>query len=622
MPIAVAWPPLRWVPRATALVIAVCAVRALWLLSGAWYVSDDMVNLSYARGAPLDGSSLSRSVFGEFEPGLRFINWVVARTSPVERWPAEVIELVAFVAVLVLLTQIVHRLAGPTWWTPVLVGMVGWSIAATATVVWWSSALTYVVASAFGLLAVRAVLDYAVGGGRHRPVVAVVALAACVSLYPGAAVFPFFAALVWALFRPDGPGLRGAVRSLVTRWRLWVLLAVPLALVAVATWAGPYETGAVAAPRALVSFVWVSWSETIAPSLFGLPPQFLSHRVVSEELAVLVVAVTVVGWRGAWRAWVAVALPALVVLVAHGAARLADLGPAIELIHSDFLPIELLAATVVPLAFGRSAGGFTRVGATPRGWLLRGYAGHTDVVVVATVVATVAVLAGYAVLVTVATSEIPEVQQARLARAYVAGFTRTWDVVHRTRPDAVVADSILPYPLSISTEPDLMYPFDTAALDLGMFVPGARFAMLWQHPGLSYAATFPSGRLRPARTVPGPAVTLPVQSTGSVRVRSTAGPGVCLSTGSAPGSTWFPVAVESLGDLLSLETRVSYQPFVDLVVSRASGGSATLGSAGTLRIGHQHLAVATVQPLPALVVSLPARSTVCLRSVSLSFVGT
>ena len=30
-----------------------------------------------------------------------------------------------------------------------------------------------------------------------------------------------------------------------------------------------------------------------------------------------------------------------------------DLGPAIELIHSDFLPIELLAATVVPLAFGR-----------------------------------------------------------------------------------------------------------------------------------------------------------------------------------------------------------------------------------------------------------------------------
>jgi len=67
---------------------------------------------------------------------------------------------------------------------------------------------------------------------------------------------------------------------------------------------------------------------------------------------------------------------------------------------------------------------------------------------------------------------------------------------------------------------------------------------------------------------------------------------------------------------------VSYQPFVDLVVSRASGGSATLGSAGTLRIGHQHLAVATVQPLPALVVSLPARSTVCLRSVSLSFVGT
>lgn len=606
----------------TALAVGVCALRALWLLSRAWYVSDDMVNLSFAKHAPLGWSSLSRSVFGEFEPGLRLVNWLVTRTTPVERWPAVVIESIAFVAVLVLLAQVIGRVAGPTWWTPALVGVVGWSIVSTATVVWWSSALTYVVASAFGLLSVRIVLDWAVHGGRHRPPAAVLALVACVSLYPGAAVFPLFAAMVWALFRPEGTGWGGAIRTLVSRWRLWILLAAPLVLTAVVTWAGPYGTGALAGPRALASYLWASWSETIAPSLFGLPPEFLSHRVVGEELALALVGASVVCFRGAWRAWVAAGVPVLVVLVAHGAARLANLGPAIEFIRSDLLPVELLVAVAVPLAFGRSAGDFTRIGAVPRGWWLRWSDGHARGVVASTWVAAVAFLGAYAVLVTVATPQITEVGQARLARSYVTTFARSWDTVHRGHPGAVVADAILPYPLSISTEPDRMYPFDTAALDLGMFVPSARFAVPAGGADPVVAATFPSGRLLPARSVPGPSVGEPTALTPTMGVRRVPGSGTCLSTGDAPGSAVLPVAPESLAELLVLRPRVSFQPFVDVVVTRASGRPATVVSAGTLRSGSQVLGVATVKPLAALVVSEDARSTVCLRSVSLHFVGT
>ena len=86
-----------------------------------------------------------------------------------------------------------------------------------------------------------------------------------------------------------------------------------------------------------------------------------------------------------------------------------------------------------------------------------------------------AVLVGFAVLVTVGTPDIVEVQQARLADSYVTTFKVSWDVVDRARPGAAVADSILPYPMSISTIPDDMYPYDTAARIFVLFVPGHGF---------------------------------------------------------------------------------------------------------------------------------------------------
>ena len=78
--------------------------------------------------------------------------------------------------------------------------------------------------------------------------------------------------------------------------------------------------------------------------------------------------VSVVACRGAWRASTAAAVPTVVVLVAHGAARLANLGPGIESIRSDLSPIELTVAVALPLAFGRSAGVFITSGTAPRQW--------------------------------------------------------------------------------------------------------------------------------------------------------------------------------------------------------------------------------------------------------------
>lgn len=603
--------------------IAACAARALLLLLRSGYASDDMVNLSYARASSLDGTYLARSVFGEFEPGLRLVNWLVARTTPVERWPAVVIEIVAFVVVLALLAAVIGRLSGPTWWTPLLVGLVGWSVVATATVVWWSSALTYIVASVFGLLAVRAILDHAVHAGRRTAVVAVVALTACVSLYPGAAVFPLAAAMLCAFVGADGPRLRDAVASVARLWRLWSVLAVPLvAAYAVSALGEQYGTGAVAAPRQLASYLWTSWSETIAPSLVGLPPQFLSHRVVGEEVVLVVVAASVVACRRAWRAWVCFAVPTVAVLGAHGVARLANLGPAIAYIRSDLLPIELLAAMVVPLAFARTAGPFVRVGPEPRAWWVRLSTARPRPVALGRVVLAAVVVGTTVVLVGVGSPTITEVAQTTLARGYVDGFTRSWAALHARHPGAEVVDVIPPYPASISTEPDTLFPFDSASRVLGMFAPGAHFTLHTGRLDGAVAVSFPSGTVRPARLVPGPAVGLRAVATRGPVVTGTTARGWCAAAGAAPAVVALPVAPEGLAQLLALGARVSFQPVLDIDVGTVAGPPVTLAAAGRLHSGEQRIGLATVAPVRALVLTLPARAAICLTSASLAFVAT
>ena len=454
-------------------------------------------------------------------------------------------------------------------------------------------------------------------GAAAAVVVAVASLAACVSLYPGAAVFPLFAVLVWGLFRPSGPGLLGAMKAIAVRWRLWALLAVPLALAAIVTsWGASYDTGATAGPCALASFVWASWSGTIAPGLFGLPPQFLNQRVVGEELAVTVVVVSVVACRGAWRAWTAAAVPTVVVLVAHGAARLANLGPGIESIRSDLLPIELMVAVALPLAFGRSAGVFTTSGTAPRQWWTKWYADHTGPTVLATAAMATAVLVGYAVLVTVGTPDIIEVQQVRLADTYVTTFRASWDAVDRARPGAAVADGILPYPVSISTIPDDMYPYDTAAADLRLFVPAARFSTVAPGPGV-YAVSFPSGRLLPPCSVAGPPVDRLPRTVVDARTptprsaaASASGPAgsrerdLRRQAGSRSPTRW----IWAIGRRSSRSSAPS---------SSGTGRIASVALAGALGPGQNRLGMALIETPPALVVSLPADSTTCLDGLEL-----
>jgi len=310
----------------------------------------------------------------------------------------------------------------------------------------------------------------------------------------------------------------------------------------------------------------------------------------------------------------------VVVILAHGVARLANLGPGIGAIRSDLLPIEVMFALVVPLAFARTAGRFTTAEVRPRAWWLRWSEGRGRTVTIGAVVLAVVVCGVYADMVDFGTPAVAEVVQGRTAHDYLRGFAVSWATLDRVHPHAVVADTILAYPLSISTVPDGMYPYDTTALDLGMFVPDARFAA--GRPGPGYAPVFPTGVLRPARTEAGPSVSLdPVTITGTV-VRRTGAGVVCVSAGAAPAVVALPVGPESFGQIVSLGRRVSYQPFLHLDVASATGAPATVAGVATVRRGLQWIGLPSVAPIRAVFVTLPRRSTTCLRSASLGYVAT
>ena len=86
-------------------------------------------------------------------------------------------------------------------------------------------------------------------------------------------------------------------------------------------------------------------------------------------------------------------------------------------------------------------------------------------------------------------------------------------------------------------------------------------------------------------------------------------------------SATFAVGPESFVQSLSLGHRTSFQPFVSAVVS-GTGRIASLALAGPMVPGKNRLGIALAEVPPALLVSLPADSTTCLRSLELSYVAT
>jgi hypothetical protein len=115
------------------IVIIVCVARALWLLSSVGYFRDDTINFAVVHRIGFGWSYLSAGDAGHFYPGLRLVNWLVAQTDPIARWPAVAIETITFALLLIMCWRVMARLISSSWLMVVLVGLIGWSVISTAT---------------------------------------------------------------------------------------------------------------------------------------------------------------------------------------------------------------------------------------------------------------------------------------------------------------------------------------------------------------------------------------------------------------------------------------------------------------------------------------------------------
>lgn len=326
-------PAVAW---SVVVVVLVECLYALWTASRGYFWQDDFVDLQEFRHLGLGRHLFEAPVFGHFIPGFTFVDYLISVIVPYPWWLVVLIDMTLFGLSLFLLDRLLVILFGSSWLCVALVAVAGASFSLVPSLVWWATALEYLVAIPAALLALIFHVRYLRTGRIREAAFGAVSIAVGFAFYDGFFVPVLFLVLMTVLFFPFGPGLQGVRRTLATHTRAWVCYGIPVALEVGWRFAHPgvYITGGSATVGQTLGFIGLSWTQTLIPLTFGVDAWLLpSHaeRVLAGLLGQIILVAFVVGTllrRGsAWRAWVLLVSTFLVGATLVGVTRAGTYGP-------------------------------------------------------------------------------------------------------------------------------------------------------------------------------------------------------------------------------------------------------------------------------------------------------
>jgi hypothetical protein len=274
-PAAVRQPAARgewWLLDRLALAWSAVSAAVLYVLigRGSWY-ADDFLAFGLARQYPLDRKYVEITVFGHPQPGIRVINWLLYRISPMNYPLAAALVCLGFGIMTWLVYRILRLAFRPSPWHLVLTAMVSSTSLWLPVAAWWAAGPEMGGCAGAGVLTVYAMLRCY--HGPYRLVwgaMAGAALAAGLACYERTLFGGAFAAWFLLAVTCRSVRLREVLPVLRRAWSGYLALAV-----VAAGYLSIYLTHNFVRKQPgytqgqLVHFLWVCWSHTLIPGLFG-----------------------------------------------------------------------------------------------------------------------------------------------------------------------------------------------------------------------------------------------------------------------------------------------------------------------------------------------------------------
>lgn len=389
-----------WLLDRLALASSVMSGLVLYALigRGGWYV-DDFLNFGLARESPFSVHYLGLAVFGHPQPGTRLANWLLYRIAPMNYHLASALVCLSVALAAWMFYRVLRLAFRPSPWHLLLTVVAGGTALWVPVAAWWAGGSEIAGCLVANVLVVHALLHCY--RGPRRVLWAV--LAACwlvggLAFYERALFGGVFA--VWFVLAVGARSARPAELLRVLR-QIWTgclaLLVVAVGYLYVYATHRFVHSQPGYTRTEVLHFLWVCWSHTLIPSLFG--GTLRTGRNISESFAApplwwltlcQLALLALVGYgilrnrlRSvlAWLVFLALFLPAQYAIATarlhvHGPSignefrYLADLLPlllltvAVTVLHRRLLPVEDAPAAVDTAALGpaveESGSGTTR----------------------------------------------------------------------------------------------------------------------------------------------------------------------------------------------------------------------------------------------------------------------
>ncbi len=356
---------LRVLPTAL-LLTALHLLVVVWRLCRGWFWQDDFNILATAARRPLSPGLLFSNYNGHLIPGSWVLAWVFDRIAPMQWWPAAVVTVVFVAATDLVMLALLRRLFGlrPAVLLPYAIFLFT-SLTLTSTL-WWAASLEWLPVTLSLVLALWCHVGYLRSGSRWWAAGAILSVAFGLAFFEKALTTTVVLAAFTVGWSVPGPLWRRPWRAVAGHWRYWLAHA---ALAGGFLWLYfarvTIDTGPDSRSQDAVEVTRLMIFDTLLPSLVGGPLHWLVSNsgisafpepgdwlvVIAVLLTLAAVGGSLVFVRGAWRAWVLLALFLAMSVFLVITARLGFIGPIIGRDHRYLTDLAVMAPLCLALAW-------------------------------------------------------------------------------------------------------------------------------------------------------------------------------------------------------------------------------------------------------------------------------
>jgi hypothetical protein len=354
-------PAARWFDLGVGVVIALqLAVYALVALPGSFYL-DDIAATSSAAGSDLDWSYLRGPAGHHLAPAATTWVWLQGHLMPLEHTNAVLITLALQAVVTFALARLLRSLVGPRPLALLPLVLYALTPLSLPTFAWWIQSVCLLPVHLSIIGATHQHLAYLRSRRLRHAVGAGAWVLFGLLFWEKAALAVVLPVLLTLVCFTSGPGLRARVVSLLRPWPGWVALALPpVAFAAVYSQQDRQPARAVSLGE-VGRLLWDSSTHMVGPSLLGGPWRWTTKEfygiarptggqvVVSGLLLLLLVGVSLLRRRQAWRGWLLLVLYVPASLAPVAAGRLAQYGVVVGRDSRYLTDIAVAAAVALAL---------------------------------------------------------------------------------------------------------------------------------------------------------------------------------------------------------------------------------------------------------------------------------